>query len=168
MTNPLRTPEDYELFIYSLAVQFPTIRRSTLIFVRYGATLARVAGEVYFRADIRLVIRERLTFDRLPMVIDGYGYEVWRAGEKLYWYDPQPHPHDPVLQVTHPHHKHVPPNIKQHRLPAPGLSFTEPNLPHLIQEVEALIEQQVQREHYQTSAATPRKHDDQTIGETSS
>jgi hypothetical protein len=57
--NPLRTPEDYELFIYTLAEQFPAIRRSTLLFVRYGATLARVAGELYFDDDIRLIIRER-------------------------------------------------------------------------------------------------------------
>ncbi len=120
MTNPLRTPEDYELFVYTLAEQFPAIRRSTLIFVRYGATLARVAGEIYFDDAIRLIIRERLTFDRLPMVIDGYGYEAWQADEKLYWYDPQPHPNDPALQVMHPHHKHVPPDIKHHRLPAPG------------------------------------------------
>lgn len=139
MINPLRTPEDYELFIYTLVEQFPVIRRSTLIFVRYGATLARIVGELYFDANIRLIVRERLTFDRLPMVIDGYGYEVWQADEKLYWYDPQPHPNDPTLQVTHPHHKHVPPDIKHHRIPAPGLSFNQPNLPGLIEEIEALV-----------------------------
>jgi hypothetical protein len=54
MTNPLRTPEDYELFVYTLAEQFPSVRRSTLIFVRYGATLARVSGEIHFDHDIRL------------------------------------------------------------------------------------------------------------------
>ncbi len=162
MTNPLRTPEDYELFIYTLAEQFPAIRRSTLIFVRYGATLARVAGEIYFDDAIRLIVRERLTFDRLPMVIDGYGYEAWQADEKLYWYDPQPHPNDPALQVTHPHHKHVPPDIKHHRLPAPGLSFTEANLPHLIQEVEALIEQRAQTGRDHISANTSHKHRDET------
>ncbi len=45
------------------------------------------------------------------------------------------HPHHPELASTHPHHKHVPPNIKRHRIPAPGLSFTEANLPFLIDEV---------------------------------
>jgi hypothetical protein len=30
MSNPLRTPEDYELFIYSLPGQFKSIRQSTL------------------------------------------------------------------------------------------------------------------------------------------
>ena len=35
-----------------------------------------------------------------------------------------------------PHHKHILPDIKHHRLPAPGISFTQPNLPHLIREIE--------------------------------
>ena len=145
MTNPLRTPDDYELFVYTLTEQFPAIQRSTVLFVRYGATLARVAGEITFAADIRLIIRERLTFDRLPMVIDGYSYEVWQADAKVYWYDPQPHPQDPALQSTHPHHKHIPPDIKHHRVPAPGLSFTEPNLPYLIHEIEGLLTELEQR-----------------------
>ena len=40
---------------------------------------------------------------------------------------------------THPHHKHTPPNIKRNRLPAPQMSFSAPNLPALIREIEALI-----------------------------
>jgi len=32
--------------------------------------------------------------------------------------------------------KHVPPDIKHHRVPAPELSFTRPNLPVLIAEIE--------------------------------
>jgi hypothetical protein len=43
---------------------------------------------------------------------------------------------DPTLAATHPHHKHVPPDIKHNRIPAPGLSFTLPNLPVLIDEIE--------------------------------
>ncbi len=35
-----------------------------------------------------------------------------------------------------PHHKHVPPDIKRNRIPAPALSFTRPNLPLLIEEIE--------------------------------
>jgi hypothetical protein len=46
MTNPLRTPEDYELFIYTLTAQYSIMRRSTITFVRLGASLARVAGEL--------------------------------------------------------------------------------------------------------------------------
>jgi len=45
MNNPLRTPEDYELFLYTLTEQSSSIRRSTLTFVRLGASLARVAGK---------------------------------------------------------------------------------------------------------------------------
>jgi hypothetical protein len=47
-----------------------------------------------------------------------------------------PHPDQPALASTHPHHKHVPPEIKHHRIAAPGLRFDVPNLPLLIEEVE--------------------------------
>jgi hypothetical protein len=139
MSDPFRTPEDYELFLYQLSEQFTSVRRSTVVLIRRGASLARVTGELNFDDQIRLVVRERLLYKRLPMVIDGYGYEVWRANAKLYWYDSQSHPNDPKLQSTHPHHKHVPPDIKHHRIPAPEMSFTQPNLPVLISEIEALI-----------------------------
>jgi hypothetical protein len=139
MTDPLRTSEDYELFLYTLSERYPSIRRSTLAFTRRGHSLARVTGEVSFDHGIRLIVLERLVFDRLPMAIEGYGYEVWRADEKLYWYDPQPHPNEPSLQSTHPHHKHVPPDIKHNRVPAPEMSFVRPNLPALIREIEELI-----------------------------
>ncbi|MBI2948160.1 MAG: hypothetical protein HYY23_10975 [Verrucomicrobia bacterium] len=85
------------------------------------------------------MVRERILFDRLPIVIDSYGYEVWRGAEKLFWYDAQPHPQDPQLQVSHPHHKHVPPDMKHNRIPAPQMSFTRPNLPVLIEEIETVI-----------------------------
>lgn len=140
MSNLLRTPEDYELFLYGLMERFPSVVRSTVILIRIGATLARVSGELYFKHDVRAVIRERLTYDRLPAMIDGYGYEVWQGEDKLYWYDSQPHPDDPTLQITHPHHKHIQPNIKHHRVPAPEMSFTQPNLPALIAEIERLLE----------------------------
>ena len=144
MTDPFRSPEDYELFLYTLTGRFPSIQRSTLTFVRRGHSLARVSGEIFFARNIRLVIRERLVFDRLPILIDGYGYEVWMGEEKLYWYDPQPHPNEPSLQSTHPHHKHVPPEMKHHRIPAPEMSFSRPNLPALIQEIERLLDSHTQ------------------------
>ena len=139
MSEPFRAPEDYELFLYTLAEQFPSIRRSTVTFIRRGTSLARVAGDLYFDHGIRLVVRQRLLYDRLPVVIDWYGYEVWQGEDKLYWYDSQPHPDDPLLQSTHPHHKHIPPDIKHHRILASEMSFTRPNLPALIREVENLI-----------------------------
>ncbi|MCX7011511.1 MAG: DUF6516 family protein [Candidatus Sumerlaeota bacterium] len=140
MTNPFRTPEDYELFLYSLRERYAGIHASSLAFIRRGASLARMTGEACFDEGLRLVVRERLVFDRLPMTLDSYGYEVWRGEKKLYWYDSQPHPDDSALQATHPHHKHVRPDIKRHRIPAPALSFTQPNLPALIEEIEALVE----------------------------
>ena len=139
MNSTFRTAEDYELFLYSLPNLFPAIRRSTITFVRLGTSLARIAGELIFDHDIRIVVRERFVYHRLPGLLDWYGYEVWRGDEKLYWYDPQPHPNDPKLQSTHPHHKHVPPDLKHNRIPAPGLNFDRPNLPLIIAEVEGLL-----------------------------
>jgi hypothetical protein len=115
------------------------VRRSTVTFVRRGATLARVVGELLFDRDIRLIVRERILYHRLPAVIDWYGYEIWQGDEKLFWYDSQPHPDDPALQSTHPHHKHIQPDVKHNRIPAPDMSFIEPNLPVLVQEIESLI-----------------------------
>ena len=139
MSNPLRTPEDYELFLDPLTEQFPSVIRSTVVLIRIGATLARITGELYFDHELRIVVRQRIVYDRLPAVIDWYGYEIWRGQEKLYWYDAQPHPGDLNLQSTHPHHKHVPPDIKHNRIPAPEMSFTRPNLPALIAEIEQII-----------------------------
>ena len=140
MSDPFRTPEDYELFLYTITEAFSSVHSSTLAFIRRGATLARVAGVLYFAYNVRLVVRERVLYNRLPLVVDWYGYEVWQNDVKLYWYDSQPHPNNPDLASTHPHHKHVPPNIKHNRIPAPDMSFVRPNLPALIQEIEALIE----------------------------
>jgi hypothetical protein len=78
MNDPLRTSEDYELFIYTLTEQFPLVRRSTVTFARRGASLARVAGELYFDHDIRLVVRERLVYHRLPVVIDSSSIDFLR------------------------------------------------------------------------------------------
>jgi hypothetical protein len=43
------------------------------------------------------------------------------------------------LQSTHPHHKHIPPDIKHHRIPAAEMSFVKPNLPALIREIESIL-----------------------------
>ncbi len=126
--------------LYTLQEQFPSIVQSTLVFARRGTTLAQVSSHVLFPHDIRLEIMERLVFDRQPMRIDGYGYEVWSGAEKLYWYDSQPHPNEVSLQSTHSHHKHILPDMKHHRIPAPQLSFSKPNLPFLIEEILLLIE----------------------------
>ena len=94
-------------------------------------------GEVFLLDGLRLRLREELDFD--AGLITSYGYEVYQGEDKLYWYDDYPHPNEPTLASTHPHHKHVPPNIKRNRIPAPGLSFVEPNLPQIVREIEELI-----------------------------
>ena len=93
-------------------------------------------GEIFFTHGLRLRIREELDFE--TGVITAYGYEAYRGEERLYWYDDFPHPNDPTLASTFPHHKHIPPDIKRHRIPASELSFERPNLPVLIQEIEVL------------------------------
>ena len=102
--NPYQSLRDYEEFVYNLPQQFLSIVSSTLVVVRRGARMVTVSGEIIFPDDYRLVVKERLTFDAGPLVLTRYGYEVWRGGEKLYWYDSQPHPDDPTLAATAPHH----------------------------------------------------------------
>ena len=134
--NPLRSLGDYESFVYTLSQTYPSIARSTLMVVRRGVATATLRGELELTGGVRLIVREKLSFTQIPGVIREYGYEAWRGDELLYWYDSQPHPNDPTLASSHPHHKHIPPDIKHHRVPAPGLRFEEPNLPYLIEEVE--------------------------------
>jgi len=134
-----RTLLDYELFIYALQDDYPSVQMSTLTVIRQASDVATVEGELFFPNDLCLRVLEVVRFDLTPPRLSRYGYEVWRGSEKLYWYDSQPHPNDPSLAATHLHHKHVPPDVKHHRVPAPELSFAEPNLPLLIQEIEQLL-----------------------------
>jgi len=159
MPDPLSSPEAYQAFIYALSERYPSIRRSILVYIPSGALFGRVEGMLIFEQDVVLCVQEYLNFEL--GVIEGYGYEVSRVHispdgpdfpaatefcraayprkEKLHWYDSFPHPNDPSLASTDPHHKHVPPNIKHHRVPAPDLSFTRPNLPFLIEEIERQV-----------------------------
>jgi len=136
--SPFQSLRDYEQFVYTLPQQFPSIVSSTLTVIRRGKYLAEATGELFFPVEIRLIVYERLTWDTGVIVIEGYSYEVWRGSEKLYWYDSQPHPDDTALAATDPHHKHIPPNIKHHRVTAPGLSLAQPNLPLLIEEINQM------------------------------
>ena len=133
--------DEYESFIYHLIEQYDSIKTSTLVFIRVGSTVAKVRGELTFSHGFRLVVSERFYYQRYPSWLDWYGYIVYQGQNKLYWYDPQPHPHIEALQENHPHHKHIPPNIKRNRVTAPDLSFMKPNLPFLIAEIEELITQ---------------------------
>jgi hypothetical protein len=125
---------DYELLVYSLPDRYRSIRLSTLVVVRHGPTFSEVSGTLEFAGGVVLSVWEDLDFAR--GIIRGYGYSVSREGERLYWYDSQPHPNDPSLTSTFPHHRHNPPDIKRHRVPAYGIAFDQPNLPLLIEEIE--------------------------------
>lgn len=124
----------YSEFVYELPDTCPSIQRFQLILSPRGATVGLLEGTVEFDHGVVLRVLERLDFARQRIVY--YSYEVRREGALLYWYDPWPHPNDPTLAATHPHHKHVPPNLKHHRILAPDLSFEHPNLPFLIEEIE--------------------------------
>ena len=134
--HPLSSVASYSQFLADL-FERPSIIRSTITVWPLSRYTGVTEGELFFADGFRLRMREDLDFDE--QLIASYGYEVYKHGEKLYWYDDYPHPNDPTLASTHPHHKHVPPNIKRNRIPAPGLSFTQPNLPQIISELEALI-----------------------------
>lgn len=136
--NPFESLHSYEEFVYTLKQQFASIERSTLVIARRGTRTATMQGELALPQGYRIVVRERLSFDAGAVVIEDYGYELWHLQDRIAWYDSQPHPSDPSLASSHPHHKHVSPDIKHNRIPAPAMSFTQPNLPALIHEIEHL------------------------------
>jgi hypothetical protein len=133
--NPLQSLDDYSRFVAEL-LDHPTVDRSTVAVWSESPYTGVAEGEVFLSGGLRLRMREELDFD--SGLITSYGYEVYRGEERLYLYDDFPHPNDPDLASTFPHHKHVPPEIKRNRIPAPGISFTQPNLPALLREIEEL------------------------------
>ena len=137
--NQFKSLPEYENFVYTLSQQYPYILHSTLIVTRRGRYMAELTGELAFPSGHRLVVYERLTWDIGPLIIEGYSYEVWDSNDKVYWYDSQPHPADLDLVSTQPHHKHILPNIKHHRVPAPELSFTHPNITFLLHEIKTTL-----------------------------
>jgi len=137
--NPFKSIRDYEKFVYTIGHIFPSVQSSTLVVIPRGKRTAVIHGQLQFINGYRLTIQERLSFDSDAVVIESYGYEMWHNADKIAWYDSQPHPNDPKLAVSHPHHKHIPPNMRSNRIPAPQLNFTQPNLPVLIGEIENMI-----------------------------
>ena len=131
---PISDFRTYAELIYSLQERYSIVQRSTLVLATIGPTLAKLEGQVTFEGDVVLDVWELVDFEAGRIL--HYSYEIYQAGEKIVWYDPFEHPHIPELASTYPHHKHVPPDIKHNRIPAPGISFEEPNLLFLIQEIE--------------------------------
>jgi hypothetical protein len=121
---------DYELLIYSLPERYPEVSASTLQLYTNSAATALIRGSVYFRNGLQLRLFEYL--DLTDGEFLDYSYTIFQGEERIRWYDPQPHPENPHLASTFPHHRHEPPDIKHNRHPAPGISFQAPNLPTLI------------------------------------
>jgi len=136
-SNPLGSLTDYSRFVAE-QLDRVSVERSTVIVWPASPYTGIAEGEVFFKSSFRLRLRQEIDFN--AALITSYGYEVHREEERLYWYDDFPHPGDDALAATHPHHKHVPPNIKHNRIAAPEMSFERPNLPVLFREIEALIE----------------------------
>lgn len=134
MSFPSR--RDYERYVYSLADQHPEVKASTLRLYTNSTTTAFLRGAIWLHSGVELKVFEYLDFSDGELL--DYSYTVIRSNEKIRWYDPQPHPENPDLAATFPHHRHEPPDIKHNRRPAPGISFTEPNLPTLIADCLAL------------------------------
>ena len=136
MAHPaLSSLSAYGQFVAEL-LDDPAVEGSTVSVWSDSPYTGIAEGEVVFASGLRLRIREELDF--ASGLIASYGYEVYRNEERLYWYDDFPHPEDPSLASTFPHHKHVPPNLRRNRVPAPGLSFERPNLPLVLQEIKEL------------------------------
>lgn len=129
--------DEYAVFLSTLQGRFSSILSMKFEAYRTSSTRGSSAGTLIFRKEITLRFNEKINFAKKRLV--DYGYTVYQAGEKLYYYDSQPHPDDPSIASTHPHHKHIPPDIKHHRIPAPGLSFDQSNLEFLIHEIEKTL-----------------------------
>jgi len=123
----------YQDFVYSLPGIYPQIEVSKLVLYRTGPLTGILEGVVKFRNNFTLDILEIIDFEY--GIIQRYSYEIYQNEQKLYWYDCQPHPDDPTLSSTHPHHKHIPPDIKHNRKPAEHIHFDAPNLTFLIEEI---------------------------------
>ncbi len=128
---------EYERFIYTIVDTYQTVEKSTVRFFTTSATAGLLKGTLWFSNGFELRLVEVIDF-AASEILD-YSYTVYKSNQKIIWYDPQPHPKDVVLAKTFPHHKHVPPNMKHNRVPAPEISFTHPNLPALIRQLEELI-----------------------------
>ncbi len=138
MEKPLKSLKDYSQFV-STMLDKPYIKRSTVVVWSDSPFSGTAEGEILFLENFRLRMREELDFE--DGLITSYGYEVYKGEERLFWYDDFPHPHDKTLANNYPHHKHIPPDIKRHRIPAPSLSFSRPNLAVIIKEIEDLMQE---------------------------
>ncbi|MGD1083975.1 MAG: DUF6516 family protein [Verrucomicrobiota bacterium] len=133
MSAPLDDIASYSAFVYALAERHPFITSSTLALAPIGAALAKLEGLVECEGGIRLEVWELIDFTARR--IRSYSYEVYQGGEKICWYDAWEHPEIPELASSFPHHKHILPNLRAHRVPAPKISFDSPNLDVVLRDI---------------------------------
>ncbi|MBS1254035.1 MAG: hypothetical protein MAG451_03091 [Anaerolineales bacterium] len=133
---PFPSRSEYERLIYGLLDNYSKVVASTLVLYSTSSLTAVVQGSLTFHNGLELRIVELIDFKAER--IRRYSYTVFRDEERVRWYDPEPHPENPDLAETFPHHFHEPPDIKHNRKPAPGISFDSPNLPTLIKDCIAL------------------------------
>ena len=124
----------YSAFVYGLAERHPIVTRSTLVLAPIGATLAKLEGRIECQNEVYIEVWELIDF--AARRIRTYSYEVYRAEEKICWYDCWRHPEISALAITFPHHKHIQPNLRDHRVPTPGISFESPNLDVVLTDVQ--------------------------------
>ena len=93
--TPLKSLSEYSRFV-SQILSHSDVERSTVVVWSNSPYIGTAEGEVWFKGNVRLRMREELDFD--SELITSYGYEIYRGGEKLYWYDDFPHPQDPLLR----------------------------------------------------------------------
>jgi Family of unknown function (DUF6516) len=133
MSAPLDDIASYSAFVYTLADRHVLVSNASLALVPIGATLAKLEGRIECQGGICIDVWELIDFASTR--IRSYSYEVYRSGEKICWYDSWEHPELPELASTFPHHRHIPPNLRDHRVPAPGISFESPNLDTVLQDI---------------------------------
>jgi hypothetical protein len=132
MSAPLDDIASYSGYVYALAERHPFVTNSSLTLLPIGATLAKLEGRIECEGGIHVEVWELVDF--AARRIRSYSYEVYR-GEKICWYDHWEHPEIPDLASTFPHHRHILPNLRDHRVPAPGISFVSPNLDALLHDL---------------------------------
>lgn len=122
----------YEHFLYALEQTYAEISSSSVHFYTISRKAGQVRGSIWFHSGLELRVFELI--DLVDGEVLDYSYTVFYQGDRVRWYDPQPHPEDPDLTATFPHHRHEPPDIKHNRRPAPGISFQTSNLATLIRD----------------------------------
>ncbi|MEZ4712291.1 MAG: DUF6516 family protein [Caldilineaceae bacterium] len=103
----------YESFLYRIRELHPEVLSSTLHLYSTSALTAIVRGQLHLTNNVVIRIVEVLDFKKQQII--NYSYTVFRNDTRIRWYDPQPHPENPALAETFPHHFHTDPDIKHNR-----------------------------------------------------